>query len=201
MKLSRLFAVLLPLFLTACGLTDQQKADYAKVRTSGVSSAVYDKMTHGDDLSLYDIKSLSHAGVNDGIILRYLRDHHTTYFLNSDDVTGLRKAGVSQSIVDYMLQSPRAYGSDLYPVVGLDIGYGPYWGDPFWGSLSVSLLSLPPALAVRLRLPYASAALLMNYQLDQKSCLVTGSTAGIGFAIAAALAGEGAKVIINGRHR
>lgn len=39
----------------------------------------------------------------------------------------------------------------------------------------------------------------MNYQLDQKLCLVTGSTAGIGLAIATSLAGEGAMVIINGR--
>ena len=39
----------------------------------------------------------------------------------------------------------------------------------------------------------------MNYHLDHKLCLVSGSTAGIGFAIAAALAGEGAKVIVNGR--
>ena len=39
----------------------------------------------------------------------------------------------------------------------------------------------------------------MNYQFDHKLCLVTGSTAGIGFAIATALAGEGAEVIINGR--
>jgi len=39
----------------------------------------------------------------------------------------------------------------------------------------------------------------MNYQLDNKLCLVTGSTAGIGLAIATALAGEGAEVIINGR--
>ena len=39
----------------------------------------------------------------------------------------------------------------------------------------------------------------MKYQLEDKLCLVTGSTAGIGFAIAEALAGEGAKVIINGR--
>ena len=39
----------------------------------------------------------------------------------------------------------------------------------------------------------------MNYHLDQKLALVTGSTAGIGFAIAEALAAEGAKVIINGR--
>src|SRR5271155_5030163 len=39
----------------------------------------------------------------------------------------------------------------------------------------------------------------MNYHLENKLALVTGSTAGIGFAIAEALAGEGAKVIVNGR--
>jgi len=39
----------------------------------------------------------------------------------------------------------------------------------------------------------------MDYQLKGKHCLVSGSTAGIGLAIATTLAGEGAKVIINGR--
>lgn len=39
----------------------------------------------------------------------------------------------------------------------------------------------------------------MNLQLDGKRALVSGSTAGIGFAIAEALAKEGAAVIINGR--
>jgi NAD(P)-dependent dehydrogenase (short-subunit alcohol dehydrogenase family) len=39
----------------------------------------------------------------------------------------------------------------------------------------------------------------MDLQLQGKRALVTGSTAGIGFAIADALAGEGASVIINGR--
>jgi NAD(P)-dependent dehydrogenase (short-subunit alcohol dehydrogenase family) len=39
----------------------------------------------------------------------------------------------------------------------------------------------------------------MNLELDGRRALVTGSTAGIGYAIAEALAGEGAEVIVNGR--
>ena len=39
----------------------------------------------------------------------------------------------------------------------------------------------------------------MNLQLENKLALVSGSTAGIGFAIAKALSAEGARVIVNGR--
>ena len=41
----------------------------------------------------------------------------------------------------------------------------------------------------------------MDLQLTNKKALVTGSTAGIGFAIAALLAQEGAAVVVNGRSR
>ena len=39
----------------------------------------------------------------------------------------------------------------------------------------------------------------MNLQLENKLALVSGSTKGIGFAIAVSLAQEGARVIVNGR--
>ena len=39
----------------------------------------------------------------------------------------------------------------------------------------------------------------MDFGLKGKTAVVSGSTAGIGFAIAAALAAEGAKVVVNGR--
>lgn len=134
MRLFRLAVVVVPLFLAACGLSDQQKADYASVQRAGVSSAIYDKMVHGDTLSLYDIKALSRAGVSDAVIIRYIRDHGTAYYLSSDDVTGLRKAGVSQSVVDFMMATPGYYGAAAYPPpIAIGIGYGPYWGGPWWG--------------------------------------------------------------------
>jgi len=129
MKFSRLLVLMAPLLLTACGLSDEQKADYVSVQSSGVSSAVYDKMLHGDDLSLYDIKALARAHVRDAVILRYLRDHGTVYFLNADDVQSLDKAGVSRSIVDYMLQTPHLYQPAVYPVIGVGF-YDPFWYGP-----------------------------------------------------------------------
>ena len=139
MKLFRILVLLAPLLLTACGLSDQQKADYTAVQRSGVSSAIYDKMMHGDPLSLSDIKALARARVSDGVVLRYLRDQGTVYALNSSDVESLRKAGVSQSVIDYMLQTPQMNGPNYYP------GYGPYcrlrpvlgrsllWPPLYWG--------------------------------------------------------------------
>jgi hypothetical protein len=107
--------MLIPLFLAACGPDAQQQADYNAVARSGVSPAVYDKMVHGDPLSLSDIVSLSHARVNDGIILRYIRDQGTVYYLHDN--------GVSQSIVDYMASTaPNYWGPGPYPY------YGPYAG-------------------------------------------------------------------------
>ena len=139
MRPSRLLLLLLvPLFLAACGLSDQQKADYSAVQRSGVSSATYDKMLHDDALALTDIENLSRARVNDGVILRYLRDHGTIYTLNSHDVVQLKKADVSGSIIDYMLQTSRNYGGyDGYPYgpYGYYGPYGPYpygFYDPFF---------------------------------------------------------------------
>jgi len=114
----------LPLLLAACGPTAQQQADYNAVDRSGVSPAIYDKMVHDDPLSLSDIVSLSEARVNDGIIIRYIRDHGTVYTLTPPDFDYLRGNGVSPSIVDYMAQTG---------------GGGPYPGGP---------VVIPPPIAI-----------------------------------------------------
>ena len=136
MKLSRLLVFLAPLvLLTACGLSDQQKADYASVQRSGVSPGIYDKMLHDDPLSIGDIRSLAHAGVSDGVIIRYIRDHGTVYALNSRDIDWLRKGGVSETVIDFMLRTQVDAGPPVYVGIGVDpfwYGPGPYWGGGYY---------------------------------------------------------------------
>jgi hypothetical protein len=122
---------ILPLLLAACGPDAQQQADLNAVSRSGTSPAIYDKMVHGDALSLSDIVSLTHARVNDGVILRYIRDQGTVYYLHGDDFKYLHDNGVSQSIVDYMASTaPNYWGPGPYPYYG---PYGPGRGPFFYG--------------------------------------------------------------------
>jgi hypothetical protein len=122
--------------LAGCGLSDQQKADYASVQRAGVSSAIYDKMVHDDPLSVNDIIALSQARVSDGVIVRYIRDHGTVYALNGEDFDHLQKAGVSPSVIDYMARTgypgyyPYGPGPGPYfypPPVAIGIGIGGHW--------------------------------------------------------------------------
>jgi hypothetical protein len=136
MKMRLLILVVAACSLAGCGLSDQQKADYASVQRAGVSPAIYDKMMHDDPLSIGDIITLSQAGVSDGVIVRYIRDHGTVYVLNGADFDRLHKGGVSNSVVDFMAHTgyPGAYPYGPYgpgpgpyfypPPVAIGIGFG-----------------------------------------------------------------------------
>jgi hypothetical protein len=133
MKALRYLFLLVPLFLAGCAPSAQQMADYSAVQQSGVTPAIYDKMVHGDDLSIHDIEDLARAHVNSGIVLRYIRDHGTVYYLSSGDIKAMQGAGVDPSVVDYMLQTARGgwWGPGAYPYPYAGWGYGPWWYGPY----------------------------------------------------------------------
>lgn len=141
MKMRVLLALAATCLLAGCGLSDQQKADYASVQRAGVSSAIYDKMVHGDPLSIGDIISLSRAGVSDGVITRYIRDQGTVYVLSSGDFDRLHHGGVSPSVIDFMAHTGYPapypygpygpYGPYPYPPVAVGVGFG-FGGGHCW---------------------------------------------------------------------
>jgi hypothetical protein len=126
----------LTLMLAGCGLSAEQKVDLSTVQSSGVSSATYDKMVHGDDLSLTDICNLRRARVDDAVILRYLRSHDSIYVLSSHDINRLQNAGVSQSVIDYMQQTEADHAAS-YPTVQV-ISYAPYGPVGYYGPSATS---------------------------------------------------------------
>jgi hypothetical protein len=99
--------------------------DYGYVQNAPVSPAIYDKMVHGDPLGVSDIIALSRAHVNDAIIIRYIRDHDSVYYLTPPDMDALRANGVSPSVVDYMLQTGANGGPGVYPLpIPIAVGIG-----------------------------------------------------------------------------
>jgi hypothetical protein len=124
------------LLLAGCGLSQEQKVDLSGVQSSGVSSATYDKMVHGDDLSITDICNLRRAHVDEGVILRYLRSHDSLYVLSSHDTDRLENAGVSQSLIDYMKQTEIDRASS-YPTTQV-ITYAPYGPIGYYGPSATS---------------------------------------------------------------
>lgn len=133
------------LVLAGCSLSEQDKSDLLSVQNSGVSSVTYDKMLHSDDLSLSDICALEQAHVDEGVILRYLRQRGTVYVLSSSDIRRLQRAGAAQSLIDY-LEHTAVNAAVSYPTVQVytyapygPIGYyGPsassYWGPQYYGA-------------------------------------------------------------------
>ncbi len=63
------------------------------------------RMDRGEPLTLNDVIKLSQGGVRDDITLQYLYESNSTYQLSPAQLRRLRDAGVSEPVVDAMVNS------------------------------------------------------------------------------------------------
>ncbi len=63
--------------------------------------------------TLEQIKEMSDKGVSEETILTTLRAARAVYTLTSKEVVELQQAGVSQTIIDYLLSTPRLFGQKV----------------------------------------------------------------------------------------
>jgi len=63
------------------------------------------RVNRGEQLSIRDIEKMSDAGISDDKIIGTIDATGSVYRLTSSDVTELKSAGVSQRVIDYMLQT------------------------------------------------------------------------------------------------
>jgi outer membrane lipoprotein SlyB len=64
------------------------------------------KVDNGEQLSMSDIEKMSHAGISDDKIIGAINSTGSVYHLSSREVQELKNAGVSQRVIDFMLQTP-----------------------------------------------------------------------------------------------
>lgn len=63
-------------------------------------------------LSLAEIREMSARGVSEGTILTALQASRAMYQLDAEDVAALQEAGVSQTVIDYLLRTPEMYKAE-----------------------------------------------------------------------------------------
>jgi hypothetical protein len=66
-------------------------------------------------MGLPDIKMLAKSGVSDEVILSQIRNSHTVYRLSAAEILDLKDAGVSEKVIDFMINTPSLYRSSRPP--------------------------------------------------------------------------------------
>lgn len=69
------------------------------------SPRTVDRIDNGDPLTISDVIKLSQAGVSDQTIIAYIHDSKSVYQLNEVQVRRLREGGVSQRVIETMLET------------------------------------------------------------------------------------------------
>lgn len=79
------------------------ESDRENIRES--SPKTMNRIDRGEQLSLKDIEKMSEAGIADDKIIGTIHSTGSVYHLSSSDVEDLKSKGVSQRVIDYMLQT------------------------------------------------------------------------------------------------
>lgn len=87
--------------LIGSSMDEQERA-----RLRAQAPQTYQRLDQGQPLSLGDVKALAAARVNDEVIISQIRNTRSVYRLGSNDIIELTNAGVSQRVIEYMINTP-----------------------------------------------------------------------------------------------
>lgn len=71
------------------------------------SPRTVDRMDRGEPLTINDVIKLSLGGVSDDTMMGYMRETGSSYSLSQAQIRRLQDAGVSQRVINYMIDSGR----------------------------------------------------------------------------------------------
>ena len=84
---------------SALDSSDRENLEHKSPNTMG-------KIDRSEQLSIDDVIKMSQAGLTDDKIIGTIHSTGSVYHLSSSDIDELKNAGVSQRVIDFMLQTP-----------------------------------------------------------------------------------------------
>lgn len=77
---------------------DRQKLNRSSPQTMG-------RIDRGEPLTVQDVKNMSQNGIKDEVIINQIKATNSVFYLTSDQIIDLKKSGVSQHVINYMIQT------------------------------------------------------------------------------------------------
>jgi outer membrane lipoprotein SlyB len=92
------------------GLIGNSVDQEQNARLRAQAPQTYVKVDQGQPLSVADVKALAKAGISTDVIINQIRNSRTVYHLSTADIIDLRDAGVSDQVINYMINTPSLLG-------------------------------------------------------------------------------------------
>ena len=89
-------AIISPLMESSLSLSERHTMQQFAPRT-------LKRIDHREQLTLYDIKQMTHVGIDDKVIIEQIYDTKSKFNVTSADIVDLKDSGVSQNVIDVML--------------------------------------------------------------------------------------------------
>ena len=98
------------------GLIGNSMDQEQDARLRAEAPQTYVKIDQGQPLAVADVKALAKAGVSDDVIISQIQSSHTVYHLSASDIIDLRNSGVTDKVVNYMINTPSTISDAAAPV-------------------------------------------------------------------------------------
>jgi len=101
----------------AGGLIGNSMDREQEARLKAQAPQTYARLDQGQPLSVADVKSMAKAGINEDVIISDINSSRTVFHLSAADIIDLRNAGVTDKVINYMIETVSTANSGAQPVV------------------------------------------------------------------------------------
>ena len=99
------------------GLIGNSMDQEQDARLKAEAPQTYVKVDQGQPLSIPDVKALVASKISDDVVINQLVATHSVFHLSANDIIDLRNGGVSDKVINYMINTPTTVGDATATVI------------------------------------------------------------------------------------